>query len=107
MHNPEMTSGEVSLFLRSSRADMRDHGMCLHSGVWSSVKSLPLHLCPPWLLDVPTSIKENCRGCKRFSTLFFFFFLPLKSMCVVSRRQSTNTDGVKGAMGQKKRKIVG
>lgn len=106
MHSPEMTSGDVSLFLGSSRADMRDHSMCLHSGVWSSVKSLPLYLCPPWLLDVPTSIKENCRGCKRFSALFFFSF-PFKiNVCCVKETVSQQTQMVlRVRWGRRKKKV--
>lgn len=103
MHNPDMTSGEVSLFLGSTGADIRDHSMCLHSGLRTSVKSLPLHLCPPWPLDVPPSIKGNRRGCKRFSAPSFSACFRING-CHVGDGLSTNTDGVRGAMGQNKRR---
>lgn len=105
MQNLEMTSGEVSLFLGSTRADIRGHSMCLHSGLRTSVKSRPLHLCPPWPLDVPPSITENRRGCKRFSALSFS--APFQMKGVVSRRQFVNKHRwCKGSGGTEREKVL-
>lgn len=87
---PQMTAGEVSLFLGSSTAQI-----CVYTVVCGAVSiSVPFG---SWM-------------CRRLSdrTVEAVKDSLLKSMCVVSRRQtSTNTDGVKAAVGRKKARTVG
>lgn len=90
-----------------SRAHLRKRSVCLHSGLCTSPKSLPLHLCPRWPLDVPASIKdEPSKALKDFPLCLFLppSFLNQWVSCLRDSR-STNADDVKGAMGQKSERV--
>lgn len=104
--------GKESLFLGSNRAHLRKRSVCLHSGLCTSPKSLPLHLRPRWPLDVPASIKdEPSKALRDFPLCLFLPPLPpppFESMGVASQRQSVNKcRWCKGSDGAEKRESAG